>query len=215
MARLWRDAGFPQLGLADAHRAVYFAPASPEARNTLGTILQALGHRQLARQEYERALKMNPKASYALNNLCYVSLLDGNATMRWRCAVAPSTQSPASTRRTTISRSSTRPRATTPRRSASSQRLATTPRCCYNTGIVHLARREYRSAVEGVPGCACAATVDDECLGACASGGDGSRRRRIGAASCPDPHCQRALRRAHTAPPPCTRASRRRWRRPD
>ena len=42
LARLWRDAGAPQLGLADAHRAVYFAPDSPEARNTLGTVLQAM-----------------------------------------------------------------------------------------------------------------------------------------------------------------------------
>jgi TolB-like protein len=32
LARLWRDAGFPQLGLADAHRAVYFAPESAAGR---------------------------------------------------------------------------------------------------------------------------------------------------------------------------------------
>ena len=40
LARLWRDAGFPQLGLADAHRAVYFAPDSAVAHNTLGTLLR-------------------------------------------------------------------------------------------------------------------------------------------------------------------------------
>jgi len=51
LARLWRDSGFPQLGLGDAYRAVYYAPASAIAHNTLGTLLQALGHRDAARRE--------------------------------------------------------------------------------------------------------------------------------------------------------------------
>jgi tetratricopeptide (TPR) repeat protein len=49
LARLWRDSGMPHLGLSDAHRAVYYAPSSPIAHNTLGTVLQALGRRELAR----------------------------------------------------------------------------------------------------------------------------------------------------------------------
>ncbi len=80
LARLWRDSGFPQLGLGDAHRAVYYAPSSPIARNTLGTLLQALGQRDQARAEYQRVLELDAKATYALNNLCYGWVLDGNAS---------------------------------------------------------------------------------------------------------------------------------------
>ena len=78
LARLWRDSGFPHLGLGDAHRAVYFAPASPIAHNTLGTLLQALGRRDLARAEYQRAFELDATAAYALNNLCYGWVLEGN-----------------------------------------------------------------------------------------------------------------------------------------
>src|SRR5687768_16728943 len=38
LARLWRDGGLPALALADAHRAVHYAPASAVAHNTLGTV---------------------------------------------------------------------------------------------------------------------------------------------------------------------------------
>ena len=79
LARLWRDSGFPHLGLGDAHRAVYYAPSSPIVHNTLGTLLQALGQRGPARAEYQRALELDHKATYALNNLCYGWVLDGNA----------------------------------------------------------------------------------------------------------------------------------------
>ena len=79
LARLWRDSGFPQLGLGDAYRALYFAPGSPIVHNTLGTIFQALGRRRLARDEYERALTLDPAAAYAMNNLCYAFVLDGEA----------------------------------------------------------------------------------------------------------------------------------------
>ena len=80
LARLWRDSGFPQLGLGDAHRAVYYAPSSPIAHNTLGTVLQALGQRDSARAEYQRAIELDARATYALNNLCYGWVLDGNAS---------------------------------------------------------------------------------------------------------------------------------------
>src|SRR5688572_5291659 len=79
LARVWRDSGAPNLALGDAHRAVYFAPASPVARNTLGTILQAMGLKQGAREQYEHALRLDSTASYALNNLCYGWILDGDA----------------------------------------------------------------------------------------------------------------------------------------
>jgi Flp pilus assembly protein TadD len=76
LARIWRDWGLPGLGLGDARRAVYFAPNSAQAHNTLGTVLQTLGQRDAARKAYGRALEIDPRAAYALNNLCYVGLLD-------------------------------------------------------------------------------------------------------------------------------------------
>lgn len=78
-ARILRDSGFPQLALADAYRAVFFAPASPEAHNTLGTVLHRLGHRRAARLEYETALRAEPEAPYALNNLCALALEQGES----------------------------------------------------------------------------------------------------------------------------------------
>ncbi len=80
LARLWRDAGLPSLGLGDARRAVYYAPNSAEARNTLGTLLQALGQNAGARRAYESALQINPSAGYALNNLGYLAFLAGNTS---------------------------------------------------------------------------------------------------------------------------------------
>jgi tetratricopeptide (TPR) repeat protein len=79
LARIWRDWGFPQLGMADASRAVYYAPASASAHNTWGTVLAAAGHEEQARQEYERAVELDPGAAYAWNNLCYLSFLAGAA----------------------------------------------------------------------------------------------------------------------------------------
>ena len=76
LARLWRDGGLLNLALADAHRALYYAPDSAAVHNTLGTILQALGQRKPARREYEKALQLDPAAAYALNNLCYGWILD-------------------------------------------------------------------------------------------------------------------------------------------
>jgi Flp pilus assembly protein TadD len=80
LARVWRDWGYPNLGLGDAYRAVYHAPKSPEAYNTLGTLLQALGLRAPARQAYDRALALDSSAGYAFNNLCYLSFLERNRT---------------------------------------------------------------------------------------------------------------------------------------
>jgi tetratricopeptide (TPR) repeat protein len=74
LARIWRDWGFPQMGLPDASRAVYFAPESASAYNTLGTILAALQQRSAARQAYDRAHVIDGDAAYVLNNLCALSL---------------------------------------------------------------------------------------------------------------------------------------------
>lgn len=148
IARLWRDSGFPGLGLADAHRAVYFAPTSPEARNTLGTILQALGHRQLAQEEYERAVALNPSASYALNNLCYASLLDGQASKAsalCRRALDVDPTLAAAHNNLALVYEAQGDHAAARREFAAASDDAGV---LYNSGIVHLARREYGSAVK-------------------------------------------------------------------
>jgi tetratricopeptide (TPR) repeat protein len=77
LARVWRDWGLPHLGLADAHRATYYAPQSAAAQNTYGTLLQALGKYREARAAYELATWLDPRAAYAVNNLCYLSFLEG------------------------------------------------------------------------------------------------------------------------------------------
>src|SRR5687767_14441745 len=80
LARLWRDAGLPHLAIGDAHRAVFYDRQSAAARNTLGTVLQALGHRAQARREYEQAARLDSTAAYAHNNVCYSWVLEGDGT---------------------------------------------------------------------------------------------------------------------------------------
>jgi tetratricopeptide (TPR) repeat protein len=68
-ARIWRMWGAPRLGMGDAVRAVYFAPHSAAAHNTLGTLLAANGQPDAARREFRAALSLDPSASYARENL--------------------------------------------------------------------------------------------------------------------------------------------------
>jgi tetratricopeptide (TPR) repeat protein len=75
LARLWRDAGHPSVGIGHAHRAVAHAPGAA-TYNTLGTILTALGWRDAARDAFSRAVSLDPKAAYAWSNLCYTHFLD-------------------------------------------------------------------------------------------------------------------------------------------
>ena len=69
LARIWRDWGYPQIGLGDAHRAVWADPRSPAARNTLGTILVLLGKSREAKEQFARAALLDPAAAYAQYNL--------------------------------------------------------------------------------------------------------------------------------------------------
>jgi Flp pilus assembly protein TadD len=78
LARLWRDWGSPALALGDAHRAIYCKARSSSAYNTLGTILEALGQRHEARRAFQLALELDAQAGFALNNLCYLALQDGD-----------------------------------------------------------------------------------------------------------------------------------------
>jgi len=80
MARVWRDWGAPDLGVGDARRAIYFAPASASAHNTFGTLLYALGRSADARAAFERALALDAGASYAWTNLCYLAVRAGEVT---------------------------------------------------------------------------------------------------------------------------------------
>jgi tetratricopeptide (TPR) repeat protein len=73
LARVWRDWGFPELGMGDARRAIFYAPDSAAAYNTFGTLLQALGLRSEAHRAFKRALALDPWAAYAWANLCYLS----------------------------------------------------------------------------------------------------------------------------------------------
>jgi tetratricopeptide (TPR) repeat protein len=78
-AQIWREWGLPQRGLPDAQRAVYFAPGSASAQNTLGTLLQSVGQPEAARGRYMHVIELDPAAAYAWSNLCYLSLLTANA----------------------------------------------------------------------------------------------------------------------------------------
>ncbi len=77
LARVWRDWGLPEVAVGDAHRATFYAPQSASARNTFGTIMQALGHYSDARSAYELASWLDPNAAYAVNNLCYLGFVSG------------------------------------------------------------------------------------------------------------------------------------------
>ena len=68
-ARIWRDWHLASVGMADAVRAVYFAPSSAAARNTLGTLLVAVGDCEGARRAFEHVLTLSPDAVYAKANL--------------------------------------------------------------------------------------------------------------------------------------------------
>jgi tetratricopeptide (TPR) repeat protein len=68
-ARIWRDWGLVGLGVGDAARAIYFAPRSPAARNTLGTLLMALGDCAGAREAFLQAQALDSNAAYVERNL--------------------------------------------------------------------------------------------------------------------------------------------------
>jgi tetratricopeptide (TPR) repeat protein len=68
-ARVWRDWGLLGAAVGDANRAVFFAPRSAGARNTLGTILTELGDRPSAAAAFRCAMQLEPAAAWARTNL--------------------------------------------------------------------------------------------------------------------------------------------------
>ena len=77
VARTWRDAGMPGIGLAHAYQATYAAPRSSTARHTLGTLLYALGKRADAERAFREAVALDPSAWYAWQNLCHLAMVGG------------------------------------------------------------------------------------------------------------------------------------------
>jgi tetratricopeptide (TPR) repeat protein len=94
-ARVWRDFGFPGLGLSDAYRAIHYAPLSAAAANTLGTLFEAMGRLGDARSQYSRALQLDPSATFAMTNLCHIDTMLGRRVAVAACRTALSA-SPAS-----------------------------------------------------------------------------------------------------------------------
>jgi Flp pilus assembly protein TadD len=147
IARLWRDSGLPQVAIGDAHRAVYYAPENPVMHNTLGTVLQALGRRSLARGEYERALELDATAAYALNNLCYGWVLEGRVGKAIAaCEAALRIEPGLTAARNNLGLAHA---VAGDARAASAAFAAAGDHATerYNTGIVRLADRDYNAAI--------------------------------------------------------------------
>jgi Flp pilus assembly protein TadD len=147
MARIWRDWGFPHLGVPDAHRAAYFAPDSPGPQNTLGTLFQAMGRTSEAREAYRRAVALDPAAAYALSNLCYLSFLESRmAQAAEECAAALAIDPQHAAARNNLALV----HAASGRLDlAQAEFLKVDPAAGqYNLGIVHMSAGRYESAVE-------------------------------------------------------------------
>jgi tetratricopeptide (TPR) repeat protein len=146
LARTWRDWGFPDLALGDAHRALFHAPDSAAAHNTLGTVLQALGRPDDARASYQRALRSDPGAAYAVNNLCYLAFLEGQLdTAVKTCRKAIDLDPGLRAARNNLGLTQA---AEGDVELATATLMDTDDRAAglFNTGIVFMARREYRRA---------------------------------------------------------------------
>lgn len=145
-ARVWRDWGVPARGLTDAHQAIYLAPQSAEARNTLGTVLFALDLRGEAAQAFTAAFDLDPRASWARSNLCYVSLVAGDeaaALSHCAAALALDPQSAAAHNNLALVHASAG------RLDEAAREFLVAGSAAdghYNFGIVLLARREYARA---------------------------------------------------------------------
>ncbi len=148
LARIWRDWGFPHLGLADATRSVYYAPSSASAHNTLGTMLAATGQGANARRAYQRALGLDPRAGYALNNLCYLSFLEGRAAQaieECRAALALEPGLVPARNNLALAYAAARRHELSRREFLAAGGAAAG---LYNIGIVHLAEKRYVQASE-------------------------------------------------------------------
>lgn len=69
-AAAWRDWGFPERGLRDAHLAVHYAPDAAETHTALATVLWALDQRPAALEAFAAAARLASSTSYARENWC-------------------------------------------------------------------------------------------------------------------------------------------------
>jgi len=148
LAQLWRDWGYPDVGLGAAYRAVFFAPKSASAENTLGTLLSALGQADEARHAYERALEKDPRAAWVLNNLCDLERRAGRldaAADQCRAAIAldPDFKVAHNNLGLTLAALGDLPRAYVEFLAAGDEAAAS-----YNMGLVHMADGDYITAAE-------------------------------------------------------------------
>jgi tetratricopeptide (TPR) repeat protein len=148
LARVWRDSGMPHVALGDAYRAAHYAPESPVVHNTLGTIFQALGNRKTARVHYERALRLDPAAAYALNNLCYGWLLEGAADRAAQACEGALRIAPGLTAAHNNLGLLHAAAGELDAARAEFAQAGDAASTLYNIGIVHLSRREYKQAAE-------------------------------------------------------------------
>jgi tetratricopeptide (TPR) repeat protein len=148
LARIWRDWGFPDLGLADARRALDAAPAWPAAHNTLGTLLAALGRYGEAREAYRSALALDRTVPYVWSNVCYLSFLEGHAVRAVdECAIALELDGGLQAARNNLALAY----AALGQADLARQTLLSSGDAAaglYNLGVLHLARAEYAAAVE-------------------------------------------------------------------
>ena len=116
--------------------------------NTLGTMLQKLGQTAAAQSAFEAALRRDPNASYALNNLCYVTFLQGHGAQAIAaCGSALAAQPDLAAAHNNLGLAywveGDRRSATEAFASIGSPGAAR-----YNTGIALLASRQFRQAAE-------------------------------------------------------------------
>jgi tetratricopeptide (TPR) repeat protein len=146
LARIWRDWGMPVVALGHGHRAIYYEPGSAGARNTLGTVLDALGRTDEARSAFLKAFELDSTAGWALSNLCYLEFRLGNfETARRHCEAAvrasPALAAAHNNLGLTHAASGDLELAHEAFRAGGDEAAAH-----YNMGIVHLAARRYAEA---------------------------------------------------------------------
>jgi tetratricopeptide (TPR) repeat protein len=114
----------------------------------VGTVLQALGKWAAARAQFEHALALDVTAAYALSNLCYGWRLAGNApkaadACRQALQLQPGLESARNNLALTYEAAGDLPSAL-----ATLGASTDAARAAYNKGLLHLARREYRDALQ-------------------------------------------------------------------
>jgi Flp pilus assembly protein TadD len=148
LARLWRDWNMPDLALADAHRAVYCAPSSASARNTLGTVLLSVGHLDKARKAFEWALRLDSSAAFAHNNMCYAALQEGDGTAAQQACERALAIDPALTAAQTNLALAYALQGRVAEAEGRLQARADTAAGLYNVGMLRMALQQYDGAAE-------------------------------------------------------------------